>query len=596
MYGLKMMLTFAEIQNFLNQVSVENQPELNISVVRNITVEPIEPYLAYWAYQMGFAAQVQWGGYDSSIQDAIANNSQLFNSQTDCVLVFLKLEVLSAHLAQCFPTLTAKEIDSECERILEYAQTIIQGLRRQTTAMILWMGFERPLYPSWGILDLQRQTGQTATIQRLNAAIHSLLLGQENSYFVDLDLSLARLGSHHYFDYRYWHIGRSPYTRQALGEIATEVFKYIRALKGQNKKCLVLDCDNTLWGGVIGEDGLAGIKLSANSYPGSCFYEFQQAILNLYHRGILIALCSKNNEAEVWDVFHNHPDMVLQESHIACAQINWDDKAHNLHQIAQELNIGLDSLVFVDDSEFEVNLVRQLLPEVETIHLPRKRSTEYRQMLSSCGWFDTLALTQEDLDRGAMYSAAQQRAQAQKQFMSITQYHESLEMVAEISFADEFSMPRVAQLTQKTNQFNLTTQRYSEADIAGFISCSTSDVLYLQLKDKFGVYGIVGVCIVIYQDAHAVIDSLLLSCRVLGRHVEDAFLHEILKLVTHRECQTIEGQYQPTQKNMQVQSFYCDRSFTEQSAGRYHLDLIHCQDVPASRFVGEIISQVAKGG
>ena len=520
-----MMLTFAEIQDVLNQISVENQQELHISVVRNITVEPIEPYLAYFAYQMGFAVQVQWGGYDSSIQDAIASNPQLFNSQTDCVLIFLKLEVLSARLAQCFPTLTIEERTLECDRILEYAQTIIQGIRRQTTAMILWMGFERPLYPSWGILDLQKQTGQTTTIQRLNAAIQSLLLQQENSYFVDLDLPLARIGSQNYFDYRYWHIGRSPYTRQALCEIATEVFKYIRALKGQNKKCLVLDCDNTLWGGVIGEDGLAGIKLSANSYPGSSFYEFQQEILTLYHRGILIALCSKNNEAEVWDVFNNHPDMVLQASHIACAQINWDDKAQNLRQIAAELNIGLDSLVFVDDSEFEVNLVRQLLPEVETIHLPSKRSTDYRLMLASCGWFDTLALTQEDLGRGAMYSAARQRTQAQQQFTSIIQYHESLEMVAEISFADEFSVPRIAQLTQKTNQFNLTTQRYSEADIVDFMHRSTSDVLYLHLEDKFGFYGIVGVCIVIYQDAHAVIDSLLLSCRVLGRHVEDAFLH-----------------------------------------------------------------------
>lgn len=589
------MLTFSEIQDVLNQISAENQPELGISVLRNITVEPIEPYLTYFAYQMGFSAQVQWGGYDCSIQDALEDNPQLFSSQTDCVLVFLKLEVLSTQLAQCFPTLTAAEVDAECDRILEYAQTIIQGIRRQTTAMILWMGFERPLYPSWGILDLQRQTGQTATIQGLNAAIQSILLKQENSYFVDLDLPLARIGSHHYFDNRYWHIGRSPYTRQALCEIATEVFKYIRALKGQNKKCLVLDCDNTLWGGVIGEDGLAGIKLSANSYPGSSFYEFQQEILTLYHQGILIALCSKNNEAEVWDVFHNHPDMVLQESHITCAQINWDDKAQNLRHIAEELNIGLDSLVFVDDSEFEVNLVRQLLPEIETIHLPRKRSTDYRLMLASCGWFDMLALTQEDLNRGAMYSAARQRTQAQQQFTSIAQYHESLKMVAEISFADEFSVPRIAQLTQKTNQFNLTTQRYSEADIADFISCSTSDVLYLQLKDKFGVYGIVGVCIVNYQDAHAVIDSLLLSCRVLGRHVEEAFLREILKLASYRECQTIEGQYKPTPKNMQVQSFYCDRNFTEQAAGRYYLDLAYSQDVPTSRFVGEIISQVTKG-
>jgi HAD superfamily phosphatase (TIGR01681 family) len=164
---------------------------------------------------------------------------------------------------------------------------------------------------------------------------------------------VARLGLSHFYDSRYWHIGRAPFTRQALREIAIEDFKFIRALKGKAKKCLVLDCDNTLWGGIVGEDGLTGIKLG-QSYPGSAYYEFQQEILNLHHRGVILALCSKNNEEDVWEVFRRHPDMILREEHIATAQINWGDKAANLRRIAQDLNIGLDSLVFVDDSEFEV--------------------------------------------------------------------------------------------------------------------------------------------------------------------------------------------------------------------------------------------------
>lgn len=548
-----MMLTFGEIQKILNQMpAVDELPELNISILRNITVEPLEPYLRYLAHQIGFKTTVHWGGYDNILQDAINDNSQLLNSKTDCILVFSKLEVISSALAHSFSTLTDQDIESECERILEYVETVIQGIRHQTQAMILWMSFECPVHPCLGIVDLQRPKGQTATIQQLNTSIQKTLLEHKNSYVIDLNLPLARIGSAHYFDYRYWHIGRSPYTRMALCHIAFEIFKYLRALKGKNRKCLVLDCDNTLWGGIVGEDGLSGIRLSPNSYPGSSYYEFQQEVVNLYNRGILITLCSKNDESEIWNVFRNHPDMVLKESHIACARINWDNKVNNLYQIAQELNIGLDSMVFVDDSEFEVNLVRQLISEVETIHLPRKRSTDYRLILSSCGLFDTLALTQEDQTRGAMYSADRKRTQAKQSFTSLEKYYKSLEMTINFVFPNTFTIPRVAQLTQKTNQFNLTTRRYSEADISSFIENTDSDVFYMHLQDKFGDYGIVGVCILIYEGTCAVVDSLLISCRVLGRCVEDTFLPEILNLAQSRGCTGVWGLYCPTKKTLKL--------------------------------------------
>jgi FkbH-like protein len=591
-----MMLSFAEIQGFLNELPSEAQPELHITVLRNITIEPIEPYLRYLAYQIGFDAHVHWGSYDNIIQDAISENSQLLNNRTDCVLIFLKLEVISPSLTYYFSSLSIQQIEAELDRILEYVRAILQGIRSQTKAMILWMGFERPVNPALGIVDLQMTSGQTATIQKLNTSIQKVLLSQENSYFVDLDLSLARLGSANYFDHRYWHIGRSPFTRMALYDIAAETFKYIRALKGANKKCIVLDCDNTLWGGVVGEDGLSGIKLSSNSYPGSGYYEFQQEIVNLYHRGILVALCSKNNESEVWDVFRNHPDMVLKESHVACAKINWNDKASNLHQIAQELNIGVDSMVFVDDSEFEVNLVQQLIPEVETISLPSKRSTEYRLILSSCGWFDTLALTQEDSDRGAMYSAERKRIQVKREFTSIEQYHQSLEMVVEFTFPDACAMPRIAQLTQKTNQFNFTTKRYTEADIASFAESECSDVFYMRLRDKFGNYGIVGVCVLSYENSEATIDSLLMSCRVLGRYVEDAFLHQALDLAHYRRCKIIWGLYCRTRKNSQVETYYIDRGFIKESPERFYLDLGQIEGLPKNRFLGKVVSQLCVRG
>ena len=261
---------------------------------------------------------------------------------------------------------------------------------------------------------------------------------------------------------------------------------------------------------------LAGIKLG-QTYPGSIYYEFQKELINFYNRGVILALCSKNNENDVWEVFWNHPAMILKEEHIAASRINWQDKAVNIKQISEELNIGLDSMVFIDDSDFEVEFVRKTLPEVEVIHIPQTKITENRNMLLSCGLFDTLTYSIEDKNRTAMYKAQAARKNLQVIATDMKSYLKSLEMEIDIDFADEFSIPRIAQLTQKTNQFNLTTKRYSETDIKNLVESDNSDVIYLKLKDKFGDSGIVGVCILKYENKMSLFDTFLLSCRVLGR-------------------------------------------------------------------------------
>lgn len=555
-------LTFSEIQEYLNKHNFKSLPRLSILILRNITIEPIEPYLKYLAYQIGFNTQVKFGEYDNIFQEAVGGQGNLLNKETKCILVFIKLETLSADLARNFSGLSAAQIHLEVDRIKEYITAVLGGIRKQTDAMILWHSFELPVYPSLGICDSQIIEGQTAIIHDLIGFLRESLRNQKNAYFVDINLCMTRLGVKNFYDSRYWHIGRAPYSREALSEIAHEDFKFIRALKGKNKKCLVLDCDNTLWGGIIGEDGLAGIKLG-KTYPGSAYYEFQQEVVNLYHRGVIIALCSKNNEDDVWEVFRKHPDMVLKEEHIATAQINWQDKVANLKQIAQDLNIGLDSLIFVDDSEFEVNLIREVLPEVEVIHLPTDRAIEYRDILVSCGLFDNLTISEEDKKRGAMYKAEAARKKMKIQATNMEEYFKSLEMVVEVRHANEFSIPRIAQLTQKTNQFNLTTRRYFEADIKALAESEDSDVLYVRLQDKFGDSGIVGVCILKFKEGKAIFDSLLLSCRILGRGVEEAFLIQALNLAKKKKCHEAIGEYYATKKNAQVEYFYAKHDFDE---------------------------------
>ena len=553
-------MLFSQLQQKLSSEDMSALPAIKMVILRNVTIEPIETYLRYFAYEAGFNAKVRFGDYDNIFQEAVAGQGEIITDELDYILIFVQLETLSSSLVCEFTSLSKDDIESEKSRIKNYISSVLNGVRKQTNAVILWHSFELPPHPALGILDSQMADGQSEVIIELNRITRDLLKETGNAYLVDMNHSIARLGIKEFYDKRFWHIAKSPYSRLAIAEIAKEDFKFIRALKGNNKKCIVLDCDNILWGGIIGEDGLTEIKLG-RTYPGSIYYEFQKTLVNLYNKGILIALCSKNNPEDVWEVFRDHPDMVLKEEHISAHQINWRDKATNLRDIAQHLNIGLDSLVFVDDSDFEIDLIRRVLPEVTPIHLPTDNALNNKDVLDSCGLFDSLVYSAEDKKRGAMYKADANRKKLLTKVVDLKGYYESLEMIATINLADDFSKPRIAQLTQKTNQFNLTTKRYSKTDINEFSESQYSDVLYLKLKDRFGEMGIVGVCILVYEKNTAVFDTFLLSCRALGRKVEDAFLDNCLKLCQLKDVKFAVGQYFPTSKNMQVKEFFQKRGF-----------------------------------
>lgn len=554
--------SFSDISKALQEADLTGLPGLRLGILRNIMLEPLATYLRHEALGLGYNAEVRLGEYDNVFQEALGGEQTAYDGQTDAVLVFLHMEGVSWNLARNFNALSEVEVRQEIDRVREHCAAIVQGLRARTPAMILWHGFLHPLYPALGIFDAQTEHGQSQAVQALNSAIRSAVRGVPNSYFVDMGQSLARVGGMRYLDNRYWHMGRAPYTLEAYEDIAREDMKFLRARLGKAKKCLVLDCDNTLWGGIIGEDGLAGIKLGESS-PGSAYVEFQQQILDLHHRGVILALCSKNNEEDVWEVLEKHPASVLRRRHIAASRINWNDKPSNIRELATELNIGLDSMVFVDDSDFEVNLVRRELPEVEVLHLAKGQAFHAREMLASRGWFDTLTISSEDRERGGMYAAEAERRQMRSAATDLDSYYRSLEMRLSITFADAFTIPRVAQQTQKTNQFNLTTRRYSEADIGAFVSSPDADVLCIQLSDKYGDSGIVGSCVLRYDGDRAIFDTFLLSCRALGRGVEEIFLNHALQLARKRGAAVAVGEYIATRKNAQVENFYAKEGFME---------------------------------
>lgn len=551
---------------------------LKLTILRNITVEPIEPMLKYGMRTDGFDAAVRFGQFDGIMAEALAG-SDLLQDEPDLVLVFTKLEQFSPKLADEFGMLAPAEVEAELDRVRQEIEQIAAGIRNQTTAPVVWMGFEPPTQPALGIYDASSEHGQAAAISSLNESLRSALAGIGAGYVIDAGACLARVGIDAYFDPRYWHIGRAPYSREALRQIAVQASRFVRALKGKARKCLILDCDNTLWGGVVGEDGVSGIKL-ATTHPGSAFRDFQRQVLSLAGRGVVLALCSKNNEDDVWEVFDKHSDMVIKREHIAAHRINWQDKAQNIREIAEELGLGLDHMVFADDSDFEVGLVREQLPMVEVIHLPQTDSLRHAERLRACGFFDTLSLTTEDRARGKMYAAEARRREVKSLATDMDGYLGSLEIEVEINEPDEVGVPRVAQLTQRTNQFNLTTRRYTEADIQAMIGDEHCSVVSLRVRDRFGDSGVVGVAIVRTESETAEIDALMMSCRVLGRKIEDALLAGVVRIARNSGASQVAGLYIPTKKNGQVARFYLDRGFSDEGDGRALLRADQTPEMP----------------
>jgi len=332
------------------------------------------------------------------------------------------------------------------------------------------------------------------------------------------------------------------------------------------KKCLVLDLDNTLWGGVIGEDGRDGIALSLTP-PGNSFMAFQQAILDHYDRGVILAINSRNNENDVWDVIRNHPNQILKEKHFAAYRINWNDKAENIKELAKELNIGLDSMVFLDDDPTNRAMVRALVPEVEVPELPVDPK-EYTQFLNSLPYFESLVITDEDKMRGNLYVTERLRREEEKQYQSKEDFLKSLDLSLFIFKDDNSCVPRLSQLTGKTNQFNILKQPLSEDEISEYIKNENHHVYHARLQDKFGDYGIILFALVEKEELVWHIKSLLMSCRVFGKDVEEAFFATIVKQAKDEGVNLITIAEEETEKNLPAREFI-KKHFTD---GNYEID------------------------
>ena len=395
------------------------------------------------------------------------------------------------------------------------------------------------------------------SISSYNASLFNAQKAYKNVTVIDICEFTRKFPEDELMDWKFWFISQMGLNPRLSKPFMEWFERKLDQISLKRKKCLVLDLDNTLWGGILGEDGIDGIKLSGD-YPGKAYHLFQETLKELCKNGIILTICSKNNEDEVLDVLDNNPFMVLKKEDFASWRINWDDKAANIKEIAEELNIGLDSMVFIDDNPSERELIRQVLPMVTVPEFPAQ---PYELPIFCKGlieqYFRVFSITDEDRKKSEQYKANTLRTQSQRTFTDMESFLKSLDIHIKIELANEFNIPRIAQMTQKTNQFNLTTRRYTESDIRSLLERGW-DICCMSVADRFGDNGITG-CLLINGDE---IDSLLLSCRILGKGIESAFLKTVLAGLRDRGIQSVKAEYIPTSKNAQVADFYDSCGFT----------------------------------
>ena len=581
--GMRKPLSLMESQKLVARLSELEPPAatLRLGIVHTYTSELLDPWLALAAGTQGLDLKTYHAPYGMLVQEAQAN-SGLVTHGPDLTLLLLQREDLHPSLARPLVELTPDMQDEIRAAVLGRLQGMVKQFRQPKLGQIVITLLPAIQAPALGFFDSQSERTESGWWARLKLEIGQFLRESVGaSLFLDLDEVLLQVGRTNFFDLRLWYSARFPFTPEAGREIARRIVALGTVIKRPKAKVIVLDADNTLWGGVVGEDGIDGIALGPD-YPGNTFMAFQRRLLDFQQRGFILALCSKNNPSDLDQVLKEHPHQLLQDKHFAARRVNWLPKPDNLVSLAEELNLGLDSFIFVDDSDHECAAVRQQLPQVEVVQTPA-RPIDIPTCLESVARLEVLSLTAEDLVKTEMYAQERRRRESKEQVSSsgvgVDEYLTSLKMKMEVNFNNAAHLARLSQLTQKTNQFNLTTRRYSEHQMQEFILDRDCLVADFSLADVFGHSGIAGLAIVRFSDKRqAELDTFLMSCRVIGREAESAFLHCLLRHLAEQGLTTVLADHLPTAKNELVKNFLPDQGFEKTPDGRYRR---HLSDKPA---------------
>ncbi|RYZ50030.1 MAG: HAD-IIIC family phosphatase, partial [Sphingobacteriales bacterium] len=515
-----------------------------IGVLSNVTVNSFREILEYNCRVHQIEPVVEIGNFDNIVQDSAQS------ADKNMVIIFYELLSVIDDLGIVFNGISDEAFEAIQNKLCSEIDIILANLA--SIPSIVFNLFSAAAFPA--------SFQGPAKAEQLAATLNDYLLQRKtaNLTLIDINKIISGMGQKQAYDFRFYASSKAPYSVAFLKEYTLAIQSLLLKNNGKLKKALIFDCDNTLWKGILGEDGIDGIQYDRDQPKGKYFHQVQQLAAWYSKLGILIGLCSKNNAADVDEVLLQSKT-ALTNDQIVIKKVNWEDKASNLRAIAADLNIGIDSLVFIDDSSFEINLIKEQVPEILTLQVPQNIAEYPDQLQRLVQQYFSLELNKEDAAKTAMYKQNFERESSKTAFTDIEGYLASLGIVITLSENDAQQIPRLAQLTQKTNQFNLTTKRYTEQQVQQFMEQQGGRIFALSVRDKFGDSGLTGMAIVVpdeQDEQTAVIDSFLLSCRVIGRNIEYAFLNYIIDGLKASGFKRVQASFAPTKKNEQVSAFY----------------------------------------
>lgn len=532
-----------------------NLVEKNIAILGGSTTSNIKLILELFLLDYGIKPNFYESEYNQFWQDAMFDNKELDEFKPDIIYIHTSYRNITN-----FPEITSDEESINELLNMEFSKfsSMWETLKRKYMCPIIQNNFEYPYYRILGNKDSIDIHGKTNFVIRLNALFSKYARNNESFYINDINYQSAQFGLDKWSDQFYWHMYKYALSMEAIPTLAFNVANIIKAIYGKNKKGLVLDLDNTLWGGIVGDDGVENIQIGQETSEGQVFQEFQNYLKELKNMGIILNINSKNDEKNAIAGL-NHDDCILKPDDFIIIKANWNPKSQNIKEIATELNLGLDSLVFVDDNPAEREIIKQYAPDVETPDI--KTPDKYIQILDHSGYFEVINISKDDIKKNEMYKKNIERNKMISSFDNYDDYLKSLNMTSKIEEFIPLYYSRISQLSNKSNQFNLTTKRYSQSDIENIAADKNYVTLYGKLVDTFGDNGVVSVVIGDKRNDELHIDLWIMSCRVLKRDMEYAMFDSLVKKAKKEKIKKIIGYYYPTMKNGMVKDFYKNMGF-----------------------------------
>ena len=580
------MKTFQELKKITKRMPAD-LPAIKVALTGDTATQFLATAIRGTGAERGYQIDLFEAEYNQVERQFLDPSSELYQTDADFIVLFQ-----STHkLGEKHSLLSPSQQESLAEERLAFVASVCEN-PMLASKKIICLNYPEIEDTVFGSYATKVTSSFTYQVRKLNMGLMDLSQRYANLFICDIAGLQNKLGRDMMFAPNVYVSTEMVLSIDALPYVASRVMDIICAIKGQFKKCLILDLDNTVWGGVIGDDGLEGIQLGHGLGIGKAFTEFQMWVKKLKQRGVIICVASKNNEETAKEPFEKHPDMVLKLEDIAVFQANWETKVDNIRTIQRILNIGFDSMVFLDDNPFERNIVRENIPGITVPELPQDPG-EYLEYLYSLNLFETASYSQADKDRTKQYQVEAQRVSLQKTFSNEADFLKSLDMTSVVSGFNKFNTPRVAQLSQRSNQFNLRTVRYTEADIEALGKDPDVIDLSFTLEDKFGDNGLIAVIIMKKQDEETLfIDTWFMSCRVLKRGMEDFTLNTMVEAAREKGYKRIVGEYLPTPKNKMVENHYPSLGFQKLEGtptAQYVLDVEQYQ--PRKNYIKTKIKQ-----